>query len=392
MADEPFDDEQGNTPAGPRTQPEGVRIIGATEAGETMARSDADSPDEMRWAEPTEAIPVVSETPLDTTATERPSLDFPPADSPSAVSEIPAVEPEQSFEMPHYSEPPTGQVPKVVIGEETDASWSGLADQPRWRDTEHHFDEQGGFENLVDDEPRLGALGHTGEHRDFFNDDLTDDKVPTLSGAPSREERAVRVAPEPEIAADVDTPVDRRPPGPRRRRPVDERPTRASALGADSGGGQRNLAMAAGVGVGLLAVGAGCFFLGSTASMVLITVVVTLCAAELFTSLNQSGYRPAGLLGIVAVAGLCIAPLYFSTFAYPIIFGLTTLTGIVGDFHGDLLVMRARQSQYIPTMSSQTTPAETPCPATPTLASTPWRCTLAPPRTRPPVPARCRST
>ena len=28
-----------------------------------------------------------------------------------------------------------------------------LADQPRWRDTEHHFDEQVGFDDLVDDGP-----------------------------------------------------------------------------------------------------------------------------------------------------------------------------------------------------------------------------------------------
>ncbi|MFN8052910.1 MAG: phosphatidate cytidylyltransferase [Acidimicrobiales bacterium] len=336
MADEPLDPER-RPEAGPRT--EGVRIIGATEAGEAVSRSE-----EIRWAEATEAVDAVevgSTEPLETTATERPSLEFPPADAPSVepsaaidevVSELPPVEPEQSFEMPHYSDPPTGQVPKVVIGEETEASWSGLADQPRWRDTEHHFDEQGGFDDLVDDAPRLGALGHTGEHRDFFDDlDLTEDKVPTLSGAPSRENPVVGSAtPADDTAA---ASGERRPPAPRRRRPATDRPggdrpVRAGALGADNGSGNRNLPMALAVGVGLLAIGGLCFFLGSVATMVLITVVLTLCAVELFSSLTDSGYRPAGLLGIVAVAGLCIAPLYFSTFAYPIIFGLTTLTGL----------------------------------------------------------------
>ena len=328
MADEPFDDE-GRTPTpGPRTQPEGVRIIGAQEAAELVSRSDDD-----RGADPTEAMPIPTASDADD---ERPALRFPLPDEavePDAPSEAPAaaVDPEQSFELPHYSDPPTGQVPKVVIGEETDSRWSGLADQPRWRDTEHHFDEQGGFEHLVDDSPRLGALGETGEHRDFFADlDLTDDGVSTLAGAPSREERAVSAAVEPEAVEDA---APRRPPGPRRRRPAGAGPAgpvpgRSTALGADAGNGARNLPMAAAVGIGLIAIGGGCFYLGGFATMILITVVLCLCAAEFFTSLSQSGYRPAGLLGVVAVAGLSIAPLYYGFFAYPIVLGLTMLTGL----------------------------------------------------------------
>ena len=345
MADETTDDD-GRSPrrspeAGPRTQPEGVRIIGAHEAGEIVSRNDE------QGADPTVAMPI----PVDDGASDAvdvagsesestPSLRFPTpeASSPSAFGAVPVirpdapdasepapadVDPEQSFELPHYSDPPTGQVPKVVIGEETDARWSGLADQPRWRDTEHHFDEQGGFEHLVDDSPRLGALAETGEHRDFFSDlDLTDDGVPTIAGPPSREQKAVVVD-----ANDDDAEPVRRPPGPRRRRPAAAAP-RSTALGADTGGGGRNLPMAVAVGVALVAIGGGCFYLGAVASMILVTIVLCLCAAEFFTSLSQSGYRPAGLLGVAAVAGLSIAPLYYGFFAYPVVFGLTTLTGL----------------------------------------------------------------
>ena len=340
MADETFDDEGRPQANAPRPQPEGVRIIGAQEAAERVSRSD-----DQRGSDPTEAIEIDPADVVEATATERPSLRFPTPDasSPSEfgavpvvraesddaeeVAELPAVDPEQSFELPHYAEPPTGQVPKVVIGEETDARWSSLADQPRWRDSDHQFDEQTTFDDLVDDKPRLGALGDTGEHRDFLDLDLTDDGVPTLTGPPSREERAVEA---PDNGADEGAePAVRRPPGPRRRRPATaERPVRSTALGADGGGGGRNLPMAVGVGVGLVALGAGCFYLGAVATMVLITVVLCLCAAELFTSLSQSGYRPAGLLGVVAVAGLAIAPLYYGYFAYPVVFGLTTLTGL----------------------------------------------------------------
>lgn len=340
MADETSEDEgrpSGGAPStGPRTQPEGVRIIGAQEAAEIVSRGDD------RGADPTEAMPIP--TADDGSGDpDRPALRFPTPDasSPSEFGSVPVVradaeptapaaKPEQSFELPHYAEPPTGQVPKVVVGDD-DSRFSGLADQPRWRDTEHHFDEQGGFDHLVDDAPRLGALAETGEHRDFFADlDLTDDGVPTIAGPPSREQRAVRVEPDQaDDALDDEVEADgpRRPPGPRRRRPA-AAPARSTALGADGGGGARNLPMAAAVGVGLLAVGAGCFYLGATATMVLITVVLCLCAAELFTSLSQSGYRPAGLLGVVAVAGLCIAPLYYGFFAYPVVFGLATLTGL----------------------------------------------------------------
>lgn len=320
------DEPTPSTPRSPgeRTQPEGVRIIGATEA----AAGAADPAPSLDFGEPEPARPT-SPTP----GAPRSSV------GPDTVSELPAVAPEQSFEMPHYSDPPTGQVPRVVIGEETDASWSGLADQPRWRDTEHQFDEQTGFGDLVgSDEPRLGALGHTGEHRDMFDDmDDVGAVAPVVAPAATRpaDRGDDRPTPPPASPEPVDQPpVVRRPPAPRRRRPptpegdgTPDRPGRA-AIGADSGSGDRNLPMAVAVGVALLAVGAGCFALGSFATMLLITVIVTVCAVEMFTSLTRGGYRPAGLLGVVAVAGLCIAPLYQAWFAYPVIFGLATLAGL----------------------------------------------------------------
>lgn len=338
MADETLDEDGRPAGTGPRPQPEGVRIIGAEEAAGRAARVDGDP----TVVDPAETLEIDPDEVVEATATERPAMRFPTPDPgpdnasapphTESVSEIPAVEPDQSFELPHYAEPPTGQVPKVVIGEETDARWSSLADQPRWRDTDAHFEEQTGFDDLVDDKPRLGALGDTGEHRDFFDLDLTEEGVPSLATPPSREERAVTVAPD--TGEESDGPgVSRRPPGPRRRRPAGaeraaDRAGARTALGADAGNGARNLPMAFAVGIGLIAVGAGCFYLGAVATMVLITVVLCLCAAELFTSLSQSGYRPAGLLGVAAVAGLSIAPLYHGFFAYPVIMGLATLTGL----------------------------------------------------------------
>src|SRR5690606_30419311 len=74
-------------------------------------------------------------------------------------------------QLPHWTEPPTGEVPKVVIGD-TDRDpadedrWASFASGPRWRD-EHDTTEHGDLmadlaaAGVDDDEPvaeRLGAL------------------------------------------------------------------------------------------------------------------------------------------------------------------------------------------------------------------------------------------
>ena len=346
MADDTSGDGSGHdeSPSGnegvdeaPRTQPEGVRIIGATEAVAAV-RTASVADDELPRFQPADGS-----SPSEFSSTHH-------VIPVQEVSEIPAVEPEQSFEMPHYSEPPTGQVPKVVIGEETDARWSGLADQPRWRDTEHQFDEQGGFEDLADEGPRLGALAPTGEHRAAFVDlELTDDNVPTLgagsgagagdgaavepeagasradrtsgAGAPSGSVPVVEVDPEAE-------PAVRRPPTPRRRREHIEGDGSGRAPAAAAPAGGRNVPVAAAVGIGLLSLGGICFYAGAVATTLLVGVVLCMCAAEMFTALKTAGYRPATLVGMAAVGGLAIAPLYEGYFAYPVVLGLTTIIGL----------------------------------------------------------------
>lgn len=327
MADEPFDTEGGLEDQLPLRPPtEGVRIIGATEAAESVARAEDGGAPPAGLDEPTSSYQGVDAGPSTV-----PPVRVTTSPDTSGVSDLPPVEPGQSFEMPHYAEPPTGQVPKVVIGEETDSRWSGLADQPRWRDTEHQFDEQVGLDHLIDDAPKLGALEEPTRSDNFFADlDLTDDTTSTVSSPVSTEQRAVSsgsIDPVAAAAPELDEPVTRRPPTPRRRRPEGDGAGR-SAVGADAGGGGRDVPLAAGVGVGLLAIGIACFYIGAVTSMILIAVILCLCAVELFSTLDKSGYRPAGLLGIAAVAGLAIAPLYEGVFAYPIILGLTVLGGL----------------------------------------------------------------
>ncbi|MEZ5252992.1 MAG: phosphatidate cytidylyltransferase [Microthrixaceae bacterium] len=467
MASDGFDEEE-QVRTSQRLPTEGVRIIGAQEAGQAVGRA-ADGP---RWADEDDAAngsssaygatsgpDEIDELDVEDLAgsaarrgydgmidTDYGQVDFSDDEPIDFGDPNPAVggtggdatrvhqtvdaepvNPEHAFELPHYSDPPTGQVPQVVLGEDSDARWADLADQPRWRDTEHHFDEQGGFAELVSEEERVAL---TGEHRaipigfddeelghpdttdfvedpeaelddDYLDDDYLDDEyledgagrtTATAVGAgagesdPAADARSqrplVRIGvpddPTPTPAAapfdgdlddfgagdlgddDLDDgqfvtdgrstdgrgdddfaaaparPVRRRPSeaDPSAQRQRQQRPAgsrqgaqRRVARGADSGDGERNLPLAVGVGVALVVIGVLCFSAGALPTTILITVVLALCAKEFFESVNEAGIRASGIVGVVAVAGLALAPLWQRTYAYPIIAALTVIVG-----------------------------------------------------------------
>jgi phosphatidate cytidylyltransferase len=328
--DEPEHDEA------PPRRTEGVRIIGAEEAAEAVARGEAGTrraPDQPGYGDRPDTV--------DADADDRPVLRFPsPITSrdPSSFGAVPIVragdpppegpeegeEPEQpeqrglpldeptgeqiaappgdDFEMPHYSEPPTGQVPRVVIADSDDAqeSWSGLT-QPRWRDEGGSFEDDD-FSDLVDSGPRLGALGA----EEFFGDELD----ATTSGYEDLEES---MPVNRRAAARTAVRRERRPP---------------SGGGMDTGGAGRNMPAAVAVGVGLVAVAVICFWIGQVTATLLVAAVLTLCAIEFFSTLRAAGYNPATLLGVVAVPSLAIAPLFEPGYAYPVVIGLTVIAGL----------------------------------------------------------------
>ena len=80
--------------------------------------------------------------------------------TPSSHRRSPSSPSDESFELPHYSDPPTGQVPQVVDrrGRRGIRQLVGsVSTGPRWRDQEQPFDDAD-FTDLIDDGPRLGAL------------------------------------------------------------------------------------------------------------------------------------------------------------------------------------------------------------------------------------------
>ena len=320
----PEDDQPDDTdvPSSEPPRTEGVRIVGAQEAAEAVARGDAGT---RRG----DGEPGYGDRPEPPREDDRPVLRFPsPIESrnPSSFGAVPVVRVEdeppgdglrepvaaadEPFELPHYSDPPTGQVPKVVIGEsdEQSESWAGLSSKPRWRDQDSHYDDEADFSDLVDSGPRLGALddGVSTAEDDFFGDDLD---APTSGFGdendviPTNRREAARTA----VRRD---PRTRKSPEP-------------------TGQMGRNLPVAIAVGVGLLALGLICFKLGTVPTTLLITVVLTLSAGEFFATVRGAGYNPATLLGLASVAGFAIAPVARPAVAYPIVIGITMLAGLI---------------------------------------------------------------
>lgn len=250
---------------------------------------------------------------------------------PGKSADDPFSEPDDSFVLPHWTEPPTGQVPKVVIGEDVgdDDPTGAYASAPRWRD-EGERDAGTDFDDLIDDAPRLGALGGSDpDDVDDYGFDSDYDRDPIEAFAPE----------------DDDIVIDDR----RSRRRASSRsvstrsgPTRSGSDrggdddgdgggSGDSGGvgGDRDLVMAVGVGIALVALGLLCFKLGAIATTALACVIVGAAAYEFFTTVDRHGYRSAGLLGMVATIGLLVGTYTSGLNAYPIVLTLTVVIGLL---------------------------------------------------------------
>lgn len=252
------------------------------------------------------------------------AADVDPGAGLGAASPDPFGAPDDSFVLPHWTEPPTGQVPKVVVGDDLfEEEISGThATTPRWRD-EGERDPGTDFEDLLDDAPRLGALGGDRFDDDPFGDGGFDDGFDTEADRDPIE----AFAPDDE-AVIGDRPTRRRS---RARRPSDPELEPGGGGGGDDGGigGDRNLPIAVAVGVGLVVVGLVCFSLGGLATTLLACVVVGLAAAEFFGAVQDRGFRPAGLLGLASTVGLILATYTSGLMAYPVVLTLTVVLGLI---------------------------------------------------------------
>lgn len=382
-----MDEHRRSGPDNHKEAAERVRIIGPDEAAEAIERGEVAprrSDDELRFGDRPPAPP----------SGNRPTLRFPlDAKADPTRIERPPVQPAPDpvtgpVELPHWTEPPTGEVPAVLIGDDQPLikgndddldAWSSFATSaPRWRDSGDDWDDDGYVEHLAGgpDAP-LGALGdHDAKpsHEEYFgfNDleervvertgegsatgddgprwDIPDDdwsaskarEVPPYAGSgASAPEGATRVI------GDDDAGIDR--PAPPRggdgeetwhdeEGPAVDRSGRGRMADGDgpddhfddddsgNGGGERDIVQAAGVGLALAAVAVLCIFIGHGLFALLTAATLALCAAEFFGVLRKVGWESAGPLGIVLVAAFPLAVWLRPGLA----FGLMTFLAVAG--------------------------------------------------------------
>ncbi len=293
----------------PRGEGEGVRVLGPDEARPPPAprrgRRAVDDSEEF-WGERatdfeldkdatwsassqglTEPEPRGRRSRRSRRASRRAAAATPP---PETKAPTPPPDASGPVQLPHWTEPPTGEVPTVISGEqpatppadELDRWASASGQTPRYRVEDSDWAE-GDFsspELLKDDSLALGALSD----RDAPAADDDDDE-----------------AFEEQVAA-------RRRGGPARRRPrPDRRGTLEEEHPAPAGEEPQapaDLMTRVLTGVAIAVVALVMFKLGRGPATFLITVIVGVAAFELYDAFRRAGYHPAtviGLLGCVTI-------------------------------------------------------------------------------------------
>ncbi len=350
-----MDDQRRSRPEDKKAAPaEGVRIIGPDEAAEAMERGDVAArrtDDELRFGDRPPSPP----------AGPRPALRFPlDASADPTRIERPPVQPAPDpvtgpVELPHWTEPPTGEVPAVLIGDDAPLlgedgddldAWSSFATStPRWRDADDDWGDDGFMERLAgdSDEVRIGALGDQDaepSHDEYFGFDDLEERVGERTGDAEAEPEGA-AAPRWEAGGDDWSATDADAPEPGTG-PADdvwadegawsEEVPVADDPGPDdlddyddpvpvtpTGGGDRDLTTAVAVGAGLAALAVVLLLLGSKFLLVLVAATLGMAAAEYFGVLRKVGWECATLLGVFATVAFPLAVYWRGPIAYPLL-------------------------------------------------------------------------
>jgi len=315
------DEPSQATPAGGIRSSGRVRIIGAEQAGSVVPPEGFSVTDD----------PLDSDDPFEALEESR-DLDLEWTSGRASAG--------SGTELPHWTDPPTGQVPAVLARDDPDMPlWQREGDTgPVWREHDHDWGDPAYEPSmLADTETRVGEMR---------TEDSVEDRRPWEFDEPEvgqgddwRSEDELRTEPDSRVGSTHVGPITtisssvRKVGGPapvqararrgRRKQPFmpieialenspsagegSARPTRTpNGLDSQSDGSARSMPLAIATGVAVAALVLLAMWGGPVPTVVLATVVVTLCAAELYGTLRRSGRRSATLLGLVATVGIMI--------------------------------------------------------------------------------------
>jgi len=260
-------------------------------------------------------------------------------------------------ELPHWADPPTGEVPAALVGAEGSdelQAWRLLGSRGlHWRDDVSGWEGNPGVEDLVDE--ANGPISAEGEGGDPFSFDEDFDRLERerarsaaqamapngghLNGVGDAAQ-AEAASNGPEVRLDVFPPAlsaRRKPePGPRRRssgpapapevpppgqplRPPPRAPYDVAAEATVGVVGGRNVGAAVATGTGLIAVFVVCYLIGPLALLALAALGIVGCAFEAYGMLQEVGFRPATLVGVLGSAGAVLAAYWKGTAALPVV-------------------------------------------------------------------------
>ena len=293
-----------------------IRVVGAENAADAATGKPEDRPEPAPDPRQFGAVPVISAEgpPADETDPQ------PPADAPAPMASPeddtqPAPAPgADGGDLPHWTDPPSGQVPVVGGDGEPDDPWATSSGGARWRGQGDDW-EADDFADLAPDQA----------------DPEQPETAPASPGTPSPEEGVVEID---DLSSEQPEPTV--PSGGSPQRPVDPYPSDAPAEGlaagvpaAASGGGDRDMRTAIAVGVGLAAA----FLVGLALAPAIVVAMAAAVACigtiEFFEAARKAGYQPVPLIGIIGSPAMVLAVYWRGEPAFPLIAFLLVVTAMV---------------------------------------------------------------
>jgi phosphatidate cytidylyltransferase len=233
--------------------------------------------------------------------------------------------------LPHWTEPPTGEMPSILVEGETAAEdddldvWSSFAGQgPVWSDDDPTDATGGSFADLS------GGTARTASMRDATGETYVEREP---SGDISRPVRSgtgrITIGTDPTDEG-MRRPMPRgRAPrgrddtyrGPRPGRPSGS--VRTAPQGRAAGGvGGRDMPTAVFVGAMLATLFIVAIKIGPQVTLALVVVVIGLAAIEFFEKVSEKGYQPASVVGIVGCLAGPLAAYFYGDAALPLVMAL----------------------------------------------------------------------